>query len=311
MVEPLEGRLLLSVLVHLNTVTVTGTHDDDEIALLSRGDEIVVHVNGQRSRFSGWAVERIEVLGRQGNDRIDARRLVRMPELSTVKLHGGAGDDRLESARIAGGPSRLYGGAGNDRLRAWGGRFAALSGQGGDDLIVGLMAGPVFGYGGRGADRVYGGTGDDILYAGQPGIKDDGAADFLDAGPGQDTLVFDSIADVRLGMERTRSWLKRVDPEPRATMISVGPSGNRTGWAATLTIRNPGRTWFITFGEVERDGNQLRVPVRVFATDGTGRQHPPPLAATVGLGELPPGLYTVIAVGRKGQTLASEALMVS
>jgi hypothetical protein len=197
MVEPLEGRLLLSVSINIfGSVTVTGTHADDEIVLLSRGEQIVIRENGRPSRFNASQVTRIEVLGRQGDDIIDARRLVNMPRFKMVKLYGGPGDDRLESSRVPEGASDVYGGPGDDRLRAWGGGWARLFGEGGDDLIVSLAPGDISGYGGYGADRIVGGDGADRLYAGAPDIIDDHAADFVDAGGGDDLVVYDSAADV-------------------------------------------------------------------------------------------------------------------
>lgn len=97
-------------------------------------------------------------------------------------LAGGSGDDRLsghagQDHLVAGaGDDSLSGGDHDDSLRAGAGSDTVLGGYG-DDLAIG----------GAGTDEVDGGDGDDTLWGGQPDTED-GAADFLNGGVGQDQL---------------------------------------------------------------------------------------------------------------------------
>jgi hypothetical protein len=311
MFEPLEGRLLLSVSMNVfGSVTVTGTHADDEIVLLSRGEQIVVRENGKASRFTASQVTRIEVLGRQGDDIIDARRLVNTPPFKMVKLFGGPGDDRLESSRVPDGASYLYGGPGGDRLRAWGSEFVYLHGQAGDDLIVGLMARGFTGYGGYGSDRIFGGAGADWLFGGAPDIADDGAADFVDAAGGDDRVVHDSAADVYAGAEQVRPSVIPLVENVGVPAFRVGPSGTGSEWGVSISVVFPHGGNYITFGEIERDGNEIRLPVRTYGA-GSRRHLPPPVTATASLGELPAGVYRVLAVRDDGEVIAKRTVTVT
>jgi Ca2+-binding RTX toxin-like protein len=309
MVEPLEGRLLLSVSFYdSDAIAVRGTAADDEIVLLTRGNQIVIRENGRASRIDASKVRTIHVYGQDGNDRIDARRLVATPAFLFVGLHGEAGDDRLESASGGEVSSVLFGGTGDDRLRAWGGRSAFLSGQRGNDLIVNLTAGEMHAHGGFGSDRIFGGPGPDRLDAGELKITDDHAADVLDGGEGYDVVEYDSEADVYLRAERVQRPGDARPPRyvPR---IWVRPAESGSEWVATVAMRLSGPRRFIVFGAVERDGNRIHLPV---SADGPGsRIHN---AATVlgstSLGELPPGEYTVEVVGQDGQTLAERTIRV-
>src|SRR5205814_8494552 len=92
-----------------------------------------------------------------GNDRITVADNV----TAEVELHGGDGDDTLQSG---GGPATLLGGAGNDHLTA-GSHAALLDGEAGDDALQG----------GAGADTLRGGDGNDNVAGG-------GGADQVEGG---------------------------------------------------------------------------------------------------------------------------------
>lgn len=60
-----------------------------------------------------------------------------------------------------------------------------ISGSAGDDLIRGLGGNDRL-YGNSGGDRIYGGTGKDLIHA-----REDRRIDFVDCGPGHDTVALD------------------------------------------------------------------------------------------------------------------------
>lgn len=94
--------------------------------------------------------------------------------LVSASLHGGSGNDALESRA---GSDDLDGGAGDDSLR----------GRGGSDDLAG----------GAGADVLRGGAGDDVLR----GAFDNGTVDTLHCGAGNDVAVVDSSDDVAADCE--------------------------------------------------------------------------------------------------------------
>jgi Ca2+-binding RTX toxin-like protein len=181
MIEPLEHRkLFAATLTDDGVLEIVGTDGDDVIrvqpftALKDSGDggltvigegEILVRLNGEKSRFDAAEVKAIKIAAGDGNDvvRVDNRaeyntRLtpsngdvnVLITGLPVVSIEGGEGGDTLT------------GGYGRDTIR----------GGPGDDVI----------YGGLGKDKIYGNDGDDALY-------DDGNRDVLVGGAGRDRFT--------------------------------------------------------------------------------------------------------------------------
>ena len=119
---------------------VAGTDGDDAVtvAAVEGGLEIQDGVTGESAEFLG-TYRSVRVDGGAGNDRVELLESVITPGV----LFGGVGDDQLVGGA---GPDRLYGGDGAD----------VLAGGGGDDVIVAL--------GGGTADVSTGGAGRDSFW---------------------------------------------------------------------------------------------------------------------------------------------------
>jgi Ca2+-binding RTX toxin-like protein len=139
-----------------------------------------------------------EASGDDGDDRITARiELTMFDESSTASntLYGGEGSDRL-TAIIATdaeqvGHSSLYGGEGDDRLKVSGGTDNFLTGNQGNDTLLGST----------GDDRFIGGQGNDYL----KGYAGDDTFEFQSARNGER----DRIADFTIGEDVMN--LSRID----------------------------------------------------------------------------------------------------
>lgn len=181
--------------------------------------------------------DRDDIDGGDGNDVIDAgggNDVVETGDGLNTAM-GGAGDDTLlggiladslvggdgnDSLGAGNGDNTVFGGAGNDILRGgndydwmWGesGYDTMKGGLGGDFLHGGNGKDNLFGQ--EGNDRIYGsgnddaldgGTGSDLLVAGDGNDKvwaQDGEADDIDGGPGNDQSEGDSVLDDFLNVE--------------------------------------------------------------------------------------------------------------
>jgi hypothetical protein len=136
-------------------------------------------------------IVRLDILGGDGDDRIDASALVFTPTL----LEGGAGNDI-----VLGGGSRdtLTGGPGNDALDGRGGEdIASYADHGEDGVRADLHAGSATGAAGErdtlsNFEALRGGPGDDVLIG-------DGAKNGLTGGGGSDELRGRGADDVLAG----------------------------------------------------------------------------------------------------------------
>ena len=154
--ESLEARTLLTTFTLDNgLLTVNGTDNNDNIEVRDNGNgEYRVIVGADAGLVPISDVDRIQVIARGGNDRI---------ELSGIhvgaEIGAGAGDDTV------------FGGFFNDTIR----------GAGGNDEL----------HGSRGQDFVDGGSGDDTLEgdAGNDTLFGANGEDVLEAGSGHDSIV--------------------------------------------------------------------------------------------------------------------------
>lgn len=154
------------------------------------------------------------VFGGDGNDTLAAGE-------GAAGLYGGAGNDQL-SASVSGayldggaGDDQIAGGTGNDVLE--GGEHGAGQSAGDDTLDGGLGDDTL--RGGYGADLLSGGAGADIIdHLGRTEEREiiqqhefawhiDGAADTLDGGEGDDTLIFDRTDTATGGAGSDLFWL--------------------------------------------------------------------------------------------------------
>jgi Ca2+-binding RTX toxin-like protein len=162
---------LFSATLADGVITAWGTAGPDRMVAAKSADRLVLSINNQSQSFRIAAVRRIIILGRGGNDRIEAT----MSPVSTV-LKGGPGMDTLLGGSAS---DRLLGGLGDDRLSG-GGNRDRLEGDLGADTLKGDEGNDNL-LGGAGCDELYGSSGNDRL------CGDDGC-DYLAGGAGNDTL---------------------------------------------------------------------------------------------------------------------------
>jgi beta-lactamase regulating signal transducer with metallopeptidase domain len=167
-----EGRGVLTQPPDASTAGAATAADSAAYALLSGR----VEVAEPRSRTGAHG-------GPAGRERVG--------DSGADRLVGSAGPDRLTGGR---GGDRLVGGDGPDRVAGGRGPDVIRGGLGGDLLAGGrgadvLRGGPGSDIirGGNAADTVHAGTGDDIVVTWQ-----DGSADVIDCGPGDDRAIVDA-----------------------------------------------------------------------------------------------------------------------
>jgi hypothetical protein len=200
-------------------LNVLGTNRDDTVEITRDGGNLQVHASflkdADRSRFSAAGISQIYVQLLGGNDRARIAADIRIPAI----LDGGAGNDVLQAG---GGPAVLLGGDGNDTLIGGNGRDILiggngtdqLRGQGGDDILIGgttAFDADTFGlmsllaewnstndYATR-LNNLENGTGLTNGYFLQPdsSVFDDGNANVLDGGPGQDLFFAGPLDQVK------------------------------------------------------------------------------------------------------------------
>ena len=185
LVEPLEGRQLLSATLAEGLLAVVGTHRADQIVIAvdaADAAKLNVTVNGTTSAFALADVASIVVDAGRGNDRVlldEAHGLI----TASAVLNGGAGNDTLAGAS---GNDLLMGGAGKDNL----------DGRAGNDYASG----------GAGNDAVRGGAGKDFLRgdAGADKLDGEDGDDDLSGGSGKDRVTGGGGTDVFYGLDKAK-----------------------------------------------------------------------------------------------------------
>lgn len=187
-IEALLQRILLSVSVVKETLSIEGTGGRDEISLAVHPQVInlmSVKVNGDEKVFLLGSFKVININTLAGND------FVRVGELydahpAYLNIDLGPGNDRAYGSahdeKIIGGTGndRIAAGAGDDYVNAGAGNDV-LVGDSGNDTLIGLA----------GNDAIYGGAGKDQIFAGDGADSLDGGddADVVDGGWGNDRVV--------------------------------------------------------------------------------------------------------------------------
>ena len=170
------------VAVGLESCTIFGTYEDDQLVGTSQ-DDVICGLSGD-DVINGLGGNDV-ILAGYGDDTIYG-------DLGDDIVYGGAGNDLLlghhGNDKIYGGPGddEIYGGEDNDII--WGEDGAdELYGEAGSDYIDG----------GQGQDVIGGGRGDDEIYGGEGGdnIRDNSGADVVHGGPGEDIILGTSFED--------------------------------------------------------------------------------------------------------------------
>jgi Ca2+-binding RTX toxin-like protein len=147
------------------TIDIAGTSGDDRIYVTTNGASIGATLHDFTQIVSLTGVNSIRVHGGAGDDRLVLGLGVTMAlvqgEAGNDTLIGADGDDRLEGGT---GRDQLYGGGGDDRLSGGGGNDYLNAGSGADRLYG--DAGNDYLVGGAGSDRLFGGSGTDIVDGG-------------------------------------------------------------------------------------------------------------------------------------------------
>ena len=118
-------------------------------------------------------------------------------------MFGGAGDDRL------------YGGPDDDSLTDWVPTSFDADGPADDDTLYGGLGDDFIGIL-NGKDVVFAGAGDDLVK-----LDDDGAADYVDCGPGEDKVIYYGPADPLDELVGCESRHRRVRQRPRLALTCV------------------------------------------------------------------------------------------
>ena len=135
-------------------VFIVGTSSADTVNLTVSGANLQVTINGSTDTYTLSQINSVWVRLYDGGDsfNVDENNIS-----ATFEIHGGRGDDGLESG---GGDDLILGGAGADLLLA----------NGGDDLLFGDAGNDTL-YGGSGNDPGYGGSGSDSLFQLEPAVQ--------------------------------------------------------------------------------------------------------------------------------------------
>lgn len=179
-----------------NTIIVDAGDGDDQISINQNSlGQITVSVNGEQQTFSGADVNKLEIQGGDGNDRITIGSSVKVQ----LRIVGGAGDDIITVDHTVTAQQQLFGGDGNDQITGGSGHDK-IEGGDGDDVIDG-GDGDDYINGSTGNDQIRGGAGKDVIYGGAGNDQVDGGADddYLEGGAGEDELVGGEGDDVLSG----------------------------------------------------------------------------------------------------------------
>jgi Ca2+-binding RTX toxin-like protein len=165
MIDALESRRMLSVVVNEHVLVIQGTRRADDISVRAHGDTRVdVAVNGVTKNVATASFGRIRINGGNGSDNIYvdvAVRVLVMGGDGNDYIQGGEGRDTLLGEA---GDDRISGLDGNDSIRGGDGNDSASGGPG-DDKVLG-DAGDDKVEGNLGDDFVWGGRGDDVVWEG-------------------------------------------------------------------------------------------------------------------------------------------------
>jgi Ca2+-binding RTX toxin-like protein len=191
--ENLEDRRLLSATLAGGVLTITGTADNDRVAVTTVMDKVYVvestvtpgengarpTITTNRSSFNKADVHSIEASLLAGDDRMlvsDGGFFSRSRNPIDTTVNGGDGNDYIVTG---GGNDTLNGGDGNDFLIADGGNDT-VNGGAGNDFLGGGSGNDTLN-GDAGNDNLSGGSGDDT-------VNGDDGRDRLDGGRGADKL---------------------------------------------------------------------------------------------------------------------------
>ena len=208
MIDTLEPRILFALSLALNegTLTIGGTSGPDVIVVSKLDDNLTIAVNKSLFVMPGEEIQRINIKGLGGNDKISFGDGVNLP----ATIFGGDGNDVLSGGDRS---NRLCGEAGNDKLIGSSGRDQFIGGLGTDtadysqrldDLVISLDGKPNDGTPTVGTTK---GEGDNVMPDVEVvigGMRDDSITgspkrDILRGGPGDDTLVGNDGDDLLVG----------------------------------------------------------------------------------------------------------------
>src|SRR3954452_20310470 len=147
LIEPLEGRQLLSTTLVAGLLTVTGTASADIIQLDLSGSYVIVTEGRTSRRFTSASITRVSINTLAGNDFISLGRVT-----APATIFGGDGNDSIA------------GGAGNDSIDGGNGNDG-IEGRDGNDTITGAANNDTL-RGNNGNDSLDGGANNDLLLGG-------------------------------------------------------------------------------------------------------------------------------------------------
>lgn len=204
-IETVESRTVPSMtsLFHAGALTITSNGADNIIVSANAGGNVTLNdtqLMVNNAPVAANSVTSLDVVGGKGKNAIDLSGVTStsFSALTTVKIEGGAGNDRIigsglnDSILGGGGNDTIKGGVGNDSLNGGTGNDV-LNGEAGDDLLIG-GAGDDSLNGGAGADSLRGGAGKDSLDggAGIDSLNGGAGADVITKGTDNDVITHDA-----------------------------------------------------------------------------------------------------------------------
>lgn len=179
-------------------LNIRATDERDVIKVSQTELQITAVLNGEAFSTNAVEIRKVQVLGKDGNDKISVTGL-KVPSL----LKGGGGHDlikaglRDDTVLGGGGNDNIYGSAGGDSigggdgadtLRGQAGRDTLLGGRNSDSLLGGDSHDSI--EGAEGADSIFGGKGNDTLSGGEGAdlVSGETGRDDIYGGDGDNTL---------------------------------------------------------------------------------------------------------------------------
>ncbi len=204
-----DGNDLIEGGLGRDTVQINTGNLDDDMELRANGRVVrVERVNQTPFAMNVGATEVLDLRTQGGKDNVLVQDLTSVPNLQTVTIDTGDGDDTVNATKLKAGVALiarggigndiLLGGFGNDGLLGEEGRDIIIANDGndfisggdGNDILISGNGNDVL-LGGDGNDVLSGGNGNDTLLAGDDNDTMNGGADtdFLDGGAGEDSAI--------------------------------------------------------------------------------------------------------------------------
>jgi Ca2+-binding RTX toxin-like protein len=194
-VEPLERRVLLSSAVPSGSAVLKGQRlivrgdpnlpNDIVVSLDAAKKNVLVNLNGTQLSFDKDKVDRVTLVGGDGNDTLRVDESAAKFKIPTTFLED-AGDNLLVGGSEK---DRMFGGNGRDTIISGNGDDTIVAGNAGDTIVAGNDLKLIFG--GAGDDMISAGNGRGYIFGGggNDRITTAGGRFEIVGGTGDDTII--------------------------------------------------------------------------------------------------------------------------